>query len=138
MAELGNNIVNNILEAETGGKQKPSSSDSRSAKEDWIKDKYKNKVFVAKNVLQSKTVDDADAWTVKKLRRRVRSVKRIKEGSKEKECASSVKEAFDKDEKDIDTSQEDPDDSSLLESVLQASTLSGTSSKSWMESKPNF
>ena len=136
MAELGNNIVNNILEAEIQGKQKPSSSDSRSVKEDWIKDKYKEKAFVAKNVLESTM--DADAWTVKKLRRRVRSVKRVKESVREKEGTTSAKEAFDKDEKDVDTSQDDPEDSSLLESVLQASTLSGTSSKSWIESKSSL
>ena len=52
---------------------------------------------------------------------------------KEEDGSRSEKEAMDKDEKDIDTSQEDQEDSSLLESVLKASTLSGASSSSWIE-----
>ena len=132
MAELGNTIVNNILEACTGDRKKPEEQDSRSLKEEWIKDKYKEKKFVNRNVFQSESMTEADAWTVKRLRRRVRGQKNKKK-VKEEDGSRSEKEAMDKDEKDIDTSQEDQEDSSLLESVLKASTLSGASSSSWIE-----
>merc|ERR1719500_1496624 len=59
---------------------------------------------------------------------------KTKRTDKEKD---TEKEALDKDEKDIDTSNEDAEDSSLLESVLKASTLSGASSSSWIGSSPS-
>ena len=132
MAELGNSIVNSILEVKLGGREKPGADATRAEKEDWIKQKYKDKTFVNHDVFKSKEVEGAEAWTVKRLRRRARSGKK----SKLKEAASredinSTKEALDRDEKDIDTSQEEPEDSSLLESVLRASTLA-TSSTSWL------
>ena len=135
MAELGNKIVNNILEADIGNRRKPGPGDSRAAKEEWINDKYRNKKFVNKNVFQSKDIEDADYWTVKRLRRRMRSSGKGRAKDSETSSEVSSKEACDRDEKDIDTSQEDTDDSSLLESVLKASTLSGSSTSSWMESK---
>jgi len=132
MAELGNSIVNSILEVKLGGREKPGAEATRAEKEEWIKQKYKDKTFVNHDVFKSKEVEGAEAWTVKRLRRRARSGKK----SKLKEAASredinSTKEALDRDEKDIDTSQEEPEDSSLLESVLRASTLA-TSSTSWL------
>merc|ERR1719410_180388 len=60
------------------------------------------------------------------------------EEEKEVSCddeVNSMKEALDKDDKDIDTSQEEAEDSSLLESVLRASTLA-VGSVSWLESQP--
>merc|ERR1719192_308721 len=132
MAELGNSIVNNILEVKLGGRQKPGAEASRTEKEDWIRHKYQEKKFVNRNVFQSESMTEADAWTVKRLRRRVRGQKNKKK-VKEEDGSRSEKEAMDKDEKDIDTSQEDKEDSSLLESVLKASTLTGAGSSSWIE-----
>ena len=106
MAELGNSIVNSILEAKVGDRVKPKEQDTRATKEQWIKDKYVAKVFINR---------------------------KTKRAGKEKD---TEKEALDKDEKDIDTSNDDTDDSSLLESVLKASTLSGASSSSWIGSAP--
>ena len=108
MAELGNSIVNNILEKNMGARRKPSSDDSTADKEEFIKDKYKEKKFVDLNVFKAKELDEADAWTVKRLRRRMRSVKKKKE-------SCSKKEARDEDDKDIDTSLNDTEDSSLLD-----------------------
>ena len=141
MAELGNNIVNTVLESQLEGRQKPGSESSRGEKEDWIRQKYQHKTFVNRDVFNSKEVEEAEAWTVKRLRRRARSGKKSKtkeEEEKEVSCddeVSSVKESLDKDDKDVDTSQEEPEDSSLLESVLRASTLV-VGSVSWLESRP--
>ena len=132
MAELGNSIVNSILEAKVGDRVKPTEQDTRATKEKWIKDKYQEKLFVNRDVFQSEEIKDADGWTVKRLRRRMRGGK-SKRADQDKD---TEKEALDKDEKDIDTSNDDTDDSSLLESVLKASTLSGTSSSSWTGSPP--
>ena len=132
MAELGNSIVNSILEAKVGDRVKPTEQDTRATKEQWIKDKYVAKVFINRDVFESEEIKDADGWTVKRLRRRMRGGK-TKRAGKEKD---TEKEALDKDEKDIDTSNDDTDDSSLLESVLKASTLSGASSSSWIGSAP--
>ena len=139
MAELGNSIVNSILEVKLGGRQKPGAEASRTEKEDWIQHKYKEKTFVNHDVFKSPAVEQAEAWTVKRLRRRARSGKKAKrkEMVASKEAVNSSKEALDKDEKDIDTSQEEVEDSSLLESVLRASTLASGSS-GWLESKPGL
>ena len=142
MAELGNNIVNTVLEAvQLEGRQKPGSESSRGDKEEWIRHKYQHKTFVNRDVFNSKEVEEAEAWTVKRLRRRARSGKKSKskqQEEKEVSCdddVNSVKESLDKDDKDIDTSQEEAEDSSLLESVLRASTLA-VGSVSWLESQP--
>jgi len=135
MAELGNNIVNKILEGKVEGRQKPGPEADRGQKEIWIKDKYREKMFVNKEVFKSREVEDADAWTVKRLRRRARSGKSKKEEKqKEEEVANSGKEALDQDEKDVDTCVEEAEESSLLESVLRASTLaSSTSAPTWTD-----
>eukprot|EP00092_Neocalanus_flemingeri_P015121 GFUD01016338.1.p1 GENE.GFUD01016338.1~~GFUD01016338.1.p1 ORF type:complete len:839 (-),score=276.93 GFUD01016338.1:342-2858(-) len=128
MAELGNNIVNKILEGKVEGRQKPGPEADRGLKEVWIKDKYREKMFVNKEVFKSREVEEADAWTVKRLRRRARSGKSKKEENKHEEADSSGKEALDKDEKDVDTCEDEAEESSLLESVLRASTLASSSS----------
>jgi len=129
MAELGNNIVNRILEGKVLDREKPGPEADRAEKEVWIKDKYVKKLFVNKEVFKSREVEDADAWTVKRLRRRARSGKR-KKAEKQEEVVqpSTDKEALDKDEKDVDTCVEEPEESSLLESVLRASTLASSAS----------
>jgi len=134
IAELGNSIVNTILESKLGSRQKPSPDTERSMKEVWIKDKYREKLFVNRDVFKSREVDNADAWTVKRLRRRARSGKSRK-CQKEENTASSEKEALDKDEKDVDTCVDDAEESSLLESVLRASTLStgASSAPNWSD-----
>jgi len=134
MAELGNNIVNKILEGKLEGRQKPGPEADRALKEVWIKDKYREKLFVNKDVFKSREVDNADAWTVKRLRRRARSGKRKKvEKQKEESVSSSYKETLDKDEKDVDTCAEDAEESSLLESVMRASTLATSSAPTWSD-----
>ena len=139
MAELGNNIVNMVLESQLEGRQKPGSESSRGEKEEWIRHKYQHKTFVNREVFNSKEVEEAEAWTVKRLRRRARSGKKCKTKEQEEvssdDDVNSVKESLDKDDKDIDTSQEEAEDSSLLESVLRASTLA-VGSVSWLESQP--
>ena len=105
MAELGNNIVNRILEVETGGRDRPRHDTQREVRSLWITAKYKEKAFVKREVLQ---VEGEESWTVKRLRRRARKGHR-------------GKEALDKEDKDVDTTEEH--ESSLLESVLRASTL---------------
>ena len=134
MAELGNSIVNSILEAKVGDRAKPREQDTRAMKEEWIRHKYQEKKFVNRNVFNAEDIKNADGWTVKRLRRRMRGGK-TKRSDKEKD---TEKEALDKDEKDIDTSNDDAEDSSLLESVLKASTLSGASSSSWIGSTPSL
>jgi len=137
MAELGNNIVNKILEGKLEGRQKPGAEADRALKEVWIKDKYREKLFVNRDVFKSREVDNADAWTVKRLRRRARSGKRKKvEKEKEEAASSSYKETLDQDEKDVDTCAEDAEESSLLESVMRASTLASSSAPNW--SDPNL
>jgi len=132
MAELGNNIVNRILEGKVMDREKPGPEADRGEKEVWIKDKYVKKLFVNKEVFKSREVEDADAWTVKRLRRRARSGKRKKAEKQEVALPSTDKEALDKDEKDVDTCVEEPEESSLLESVLRASTLAtSTSAPNW-------
>jgi len=139
MAELGNNIVNKILEGKLEGRQKPSPDTDRSMKEVWVKDKYREKLFVNKAVFKSREVENADAWTVKRLRRRARSgkSKKMEKQKEEAEAAvSSYKETLDKEEKDVDTCADDAEESSLLESVLRASTLSSSSAPNWTD--PNL
>ena len=137
MAELGNSIVNSILEAKVCDRRKPEEKDTRSMKEEWIKDKYKEKKFVNSDVFNTEGFKDVDGWTVKRLRRRMRSGK-TKTCDKKIYNKNSEKEALSKDEKDIDTSNEDTEDSSLLESVLKASTLSEPSSSTWTEASPSL
>jgi len=112
MAELGNSIVNRILEADTGGKDKPRPDAMRAIREVYIGEKYKEKKFVNRDVFESNEAREAESWTVKRLRRRTR---------KSKIKAEEGKEAFDKEEKDVDTAAEE--EGSILESVLRASTL---------------
>merc|ERR1719400_448927 len=112
MAELGNSIVNRILEADTGGKDKPRPDAMRAIREVYIGEKYKEKKFVNRDVFESTEAREAESWTVKRLRRRTR---------KSKIKAEEGKEAFDKEEKDVDTAAEE--EGSILESVLRASTL---------------
>jgi len=112
MAELGNSIVNRILEADTGGKDKPRPDAMRAIREVYIGEKYKEKKFVNRDVFESSEAREAESWTVKRLRRRTR---------KSKIKAEEGKEAFDKEEKDVDTAAEE--EGSILESVLRASTL---------------
>jgi len=112
MAELGNSIVNRILEADTGGKDKPRPDAMRAIREVYIGEKYREKKFVNRDVFESNEAREAESWTVKRLRRRTRKSKiKVEEG----------KEAFDKEEKDVDTAAEE--EGSILESVLRASTL---------------
>ena len=113
MAELGNSIVNSILENQVGDREKPSPDSMRGVKEVWVTDKYKNRTFVNTEVFSGREAEEAEAWTVKRLRRRAR---KVREGG--------GKEAMDREEKDVDTCLEDsPQESSLLESVMRASTL---------------
>jgi len=141
IAELGNSIVNKTLEGNIGERQKPSPESERSLKEIWIRDKYKEKLFVNRDVFKSREVKDADAWTVKRLRRRARSGKR-KDKNVLESNENSCKESLDEDEKDVDTCADEAEESSLLESVLKASTLasntSNTSNQNWQEPKNPF
>jgi len=138
MAELGNNIVNKILEWEVEGRNKPGPETDRTLKEAWIKDKYCAKLFVNNDVFRSREVENADAWTVKRLRRRARSGKsrKMEKARREMEAAAAInsnKESLDKDEKDVDTCADDVEESSLLESVLRASTLSSGAAPAWSD-----
>merc|ERR1712013_707224 len=110
----------------------------------WIKNKYKEKMFVNNAVFKSREVENADAWTVKRLRRRARSgkskkmekEKKLEKQEEDKEAAmNSYKENLDKDEKDVDTCVEEAEESSLLESVLRASTLSTSAAPDWSDPK---
>ena len=118
MAELGNSIVNKILEGNTEGRQKPGPESSRPEREAWIFAKYRDKLFVDKDIFKADEFKDSEAWTVKRLRRRARSRQLQRMRGKEEEEISG-KEGRDEEEKDLDTSEEP----SLLESVLRASTL---------------
>merc|ERR1719244_2462492 len=125
MAELGNNIVNKVLEGKVGERVRPGPEATRSEREAWITEKYKEKSFVNKEVFkEAREVQEADAWTVKRLRRRARGNKKKKVAKTDQNIG---KESLDQEEKDIDTCQEEPEESSLLESVLRASTLAGGS-----------
>jgi hypothetical protein len=86
MAELGNNIVNKILEgripspsatAAAGGEQqtlrKPGPESSRPEREAWIFAKYRDRRFVDRDIFQAEEFRHSEAWTVKRLRRRARS-----------------------------------------------------------------
>jgi len=133
MAELGNSIVNKILEGDIGERAvtKPNANSDRSTRELWINAKYKEKAFVNKTAFKCRETEDKSGWQVRRLRRRARSKKRKEEKGKE-----SKKEARDMEEKDIDTKEdndneeEEEEDSSILESVLRASTLAGRDSSS--------
>ena len=114
MAELGNSIVNRILEADTGGREKPRPDAMRAIREIYIGEKYRDKKFVNRAVFESDEARQAESWTVKRLRRRTRKKKVNK--------AVEGKEALDKEEKEVDTAVEE-EESSILESVLRASTL---------------
>jgi len=126
MAELGNVIVNRVLEAAVGERQKPRPDSSRAEKEVWVRDKYQAKQFVNRSVLESEQLQQCDAWTVKRLRRRARSKRGERAASKgqQQQQAMSDKEvrAGTDEDKDVDTAEQE--ESSLLESVLRASTLS--------------
>ena len=111
MAELGNSIVNTILEAKIGDKKKPVGDSMRAVREIWIGQKYREKKFVNRDVFKSRESTEAEAWTVKRLRRRARKKK------------ETDKEELDRDEKDVDTCLEDREESSMMESVMRASTL---------------
>ena len=125
MAELGNNIVNKILEGNIGDRQKPGPESSRAEREAWIVPKYREKLFVDRDIFKAEEFKDSEAWTVKRLRRRARSkhLQRLHgeedAGAEEGEEERASKEELDEEEKDLDTSEEP----SLLESVLRASTL---------------
>jgi len=131
MAELGNSIVNKILEGDVGEKDltRPSATSDRSTRELWINAKYKEKAFVNKTAFKCRETEDKSGWQVRRLRRRARSKKRKEEKGKE-----SKKEASDREEKDVDTKEDGDsdkeDDSSILESVMRASTLAGRDSSS--------
>jgi len=84
----------------------------RAIREVYIGEKYREKKFVNRDVFESNEAREAESWTVKRLRRRTR---------KSKIKAEEGKEAFDKEEKDVDTAAEE--EGSILESVLRASTL---------------
>jgi hypothetical protein len=86
MAELGNNIVNKILEgripspsatAAAGGElqtlRKPGPESSRPEREAWIFAKYRDRRFVDRDIFQAEEFRQSEAWTVKRLRRRARS-----------------------------------------------------------------
>jgi hypothetical protein len=85
MAELGNNIVNKILEgripspsatAAAGGEpalRKPGPESSRPEREAWIFAKYRDRRFVDRDIFQAEEFRHSEAWTVKRLRRRARS-----------------------------------------------------------------
>jgi hypothetical protein len=85
MAELGNNIVNKILEgritspsatAAGGGEpalRKPGPEASRPEREAWIFAKYRDRRFVDRDIFQAEEFRHSEAWTVKRLRRRARS-----------------------------------------------------------------
>jgi hypothetical protein len=53
MAELGNNIVNRILEGKTGERQKPGPESTRAEREAWIFAKYRDKLFVDKDIFKA-------------------------------------------------------------------------------------
>jgi len=115
MAELGNSIVNRILEADTGGRDKPRPDAMRAIREIYIGEKYRDKKFVNRAVFESSEAREAESWTVKRLRRRTRKKKKVNK-------ALEGKEALDKEEKEVDTAVEE-EEGSILESVLRASTL---------------
>jgi hypothetical protein len=126
MAELGNNIVNKILEGgQTLGRKKPGPEATRAEREAWIFAKYREKLFVDRDIFQADELKDNRAWTVKRLRRRARSHQLQKRRADEKEAAGGSlakeekRQVEEEEEKDLDTSEEP----SLLESVLRASTL---------------
>merc|ERR1719430_534610 len=114
MAELGNSIVNRILEADTGGREKPRPDAMRAIREIYIGEKYRDKKFVNRAVFESDEARKAESWTVKK----------VEEENQEEEVNKAVegKEALDKEEKEVDTAAEE-EEGSILESVLRASTL---------------
>lgn len=125
MAELGNNIVNKILEGRkpagpTALPQKPGPEATRPEREAWIVSKYREKLFVDRDIFKAEEFRDSEAWTVKRLRRRARSQQQRHSGRNEKLPGASKEDKVDEEEKDLDTSEEP----SLLESVLRASTLS--------------
>ena len=99
MAELGNQIVNKIYEANVHEiVAKRASPDSGSPeRENWIKAKYVAKAFIRGDLLRSEGEKSGNTgrWTVRRLRRRARtsSLKR----------KQSAKEKLDKDDKDVDT-----------------------------------
>jgi len=114
MAELGNNIVNNILEAQVGEGDvtKPTSTSDRATREKWITAKYRDKAFVNRDVWRCQETENKSGLVVKRLRRRARSGKRQAKPLGEKEGRDS-------EEKEVDTSE----NSDILESVLRVSTL---------------
>merc|ERR1712013_710782 len=62
--------------------------------------------------------------------------KKLEKQEEDKEAAmNSYKENLDKDEKDVDTCVEEAEESSLLESVLRASTLSTSAAPDWSDPK---
>jgi len=123
MAELGNNIVNKILEAKVKSQDKPGPNATRAQREAFIINKYKEKTWVDKDVFSSQEVREHQQWSVRRLRRRARSSKPVRGRSK----SSSQ----DRDPKIKD------DDESLLESVLRVSTLSSSSSRALSTSCSN-
>jgi hypothetical protein len=134
MAELGNNIVNRILEGNTADRQKPGPESTRPEREAWIFAKYRDKLFVDRDIFKAEEFKDCQAWTVKRLRRRARSrqLQRMRNGEEEEEEeeeerveGSGGKEERDEEEKEEDSSEEP----SLLESVLRASTLSSSATR---------
>lgn len=104
MAELGNQIVNKIYEANVHEiVAKRATPDCGSPeRENWIKAKYVAKAFIRSDLLNSDSGEksgNTGRWTVRRLRRRARTGG----SSMTKKKQQSAKEKLDKDDKDVDT-----------------------------------
>jgi len=123
MAELGNSIVNKILEGKINPQDKPGPSATRAQREAFIINKYKEKTWVNKQIFKGDEIRKIELWSVRRLRRRARSSK-IPTGKTKKtpppggEGVAGV---------EAGPSGGREEDESLLESVLRASTLSVSS-----------
>ena len=123
MAELGNQIVNKIYEANVHEiVAKRATPDCGSPeRENWIKAKYVARAFIRSDLLKSdgEKSGNTGRWTVRRLRRRARtsSLKR-----------QSAKEKLDKDDKDVDTTTEVDTEKKELKPKSAATPAAGSSS----------
>merc|ERR1712141_148024 len=104
MAELGNEIVNRIYEANVveliAPRANPNSTSAE--RENWIRAKYIARAFIRNDALDGKLCDSIaknKKWTVRRLRRRARTSRTTKN-------KGSEKEKLDKEEKEKDTTTE--------------------------------
>ncbi|XP_017778254.1 PREDICTED: arf-GAP with coiled-coil, ANK repeat and PH domain-containing protein 2 isoform X2 [Nicrophorus vespilloides] len=103
MAELGNAVVNKVYEANVPENAVRATLNCTGLiRESWIKDKYVEKRFVKKEILEfptlrSSRLTDIRKWSVRKLRRRPRSVdaKKSKRFTQSNEEVNRLKSADD-------------------------------------------